>query len=70
MSDATDTDEIDVADLYRSAAEAARLAREEEERVEVERAAGQRVTALLGRHDPRVRPEGGPGPNRDPDRPS
>ncbi len=68
MSDANDTDEIDVADLYRSAAEAARLAREEEERVAVERAAEERVKALLGKHDPRVRPGGGPGPNRDPDR--
>jgi len=62
VSDLTDTEEIDTADLYRSAAEASRLARAEEERVE----AAQRVTDLLGRLDPRVRPEG--GADRDPHR--
>ena len=70
MSDASDTAEFDIADLYRSAVETARTAREEEQRAEVERAADDRVKALLGKHDPRVRPEGGSGPNRDPERPS
>lgn len=62
MSERSDTDEIDVADLCRTAAEAARLVREQEQRAE----AAEWVTALLGRHDPRVRPEG--EPDRDPDR--
>jgi hypothetical protein len=66
VSERSDTDEIDVADLYRTAVEAARLAREQEDRAE----ANEWVTALLGRHDPRVRPERGPGSDRDPSRPS
>jgi hypothetical protein len=66
VSERSDTDEIDVADLCRTAAEAARLVREQEQRAEAE----EWVTSLLGRHDPRTRPQGGPGPARDPDRPS
>lgn len=55
MSERSDTDEIDVADLDRAAVEAARLVREEERRAEAE----ELVTALLGRHDPRARPGSG-----------